>query len=97
MKRQTSVLIGDILNDYIPRNSALGQGLLTARIRKAYSQAVGPQAAAATMSVSFDEGTLRCRISSSVLRMLLTLNKDEITKNINAILGEEEVQSLMFT
>jgi hypothetical protein len=97
MRRQKSVLIGDILSEYIPRNSALGKGLLTSRVKQAYNKAVGGAAAAATMSVTFNEGTLRCRISSSVLRMHLTSNKDEIIKNINATLGAEEVQTLIFT
>ncbi|MBQ4022228.1 MAG: DUF721 domain-containing protein [Bacteroidales bacterium] len=97
MRKQQSVLIGDILGEYIPRDSALGKGLLTAKVRQAYNQAVGSSAAAATMGVTFKDGTLRCRISSSVYRMHLTSVKDEILQSINGILGKEEVKSLIFT
>ena len=97
MKKQNSVLIGDILKDFIPRDSALGRGLMTAKVKAAYQQAVGRSASSATMSVSYREGTLRCRISSSVYRMHLASNKDEIIKSVNAILGTEEVKSIIFT
>ena len=97
MKKQNSVLIGDLLKDFIPRDSALGRGLLTAKVKAAYQQAVGSSAAGATMSVSFRDGTLRCKISSSVYRMHLNSNKDEIIRAVNAILGTEEVLSLIFT
>jgi len=97
MRRQQSVRLGDILEANIPENSALGKGLQTARVSSAYRQAVGSQAAAATMNITFKGGTLRCKISSSVYRMHLTTNKDEIIKSINAILGREEVKSLIFS
>ena len=97
MKKQNSVLIGDLLKESIPRDSALARGLLSARIKSAYLQAVGSSAAGATMSVSFRDGTLRCKISSSVYRMHLNSNKDEIIRSVNAILGTEEVISLIFT
>jgi len=97
MRRQQSVRLGDVLEAYIPEGSALGKGLQTARIKKAYCQAVGNQAAAATMSVSYKDGTMRCKISSSVYRMHLTSCKDGILKAINEILGKEEVKSLIFT
>lgn len=97
MRKQQSVLIGDILGEYIPRDSALGKGLLTARIRQAYNQTVGNSAAAATLGVTFRDGILRCRISSSVYRMHLTSQKDEILKSINDTLGKEEVKTLIFT
>ncbi|MBR5735689.1 MAG: DUF721 domain-containing protein [Bacteroidales bacterium] len=97
MRRQKSVLIGDLLRELIPNESTLGRGLLSARIKSAYLQAVGSSAAAATMNVSFRDGTLRCRISSSVYRMHLTSNKDEILKAVNSILGTEEVKTLIFT
>lgn len=97
MRRQQSVRIGDILDSYIPPQSALGQGLLGAKVSAAYRQAVGPQAAAATMRITFKDGTLRCKISSSVYRMHLTTGKDGILKAINDILGKEEVKTLIFT
>ena len=49
MIRQKSVRLGDILEACIPQNSALGKGLLTARVSAAYRQAVGSQAAAASL------------------------------------------------
>lgn len=97
MIRQQSVRLGDILEAYIPENSALGKGLLTARIGSAYRQAVGSQAAAATMDIIFREGSLRCKISSSVYRMHLSASQDAIRKAINDILGKEIVKSLKFT
>ena len=97
MKKQQSVRLGDILEACIPANSTLGKGLLTARVSSAYRQAVGSQAAAATMNISFTDGSLRCKISSSVYRMHLATNQDAIRKAINNILGREEVKSLIFT
>jgi len=97
MIRQQSVLIGDLLEECIPATSALGKGLLSAKIRTAYRQAVGSQADAATMSLSFKDGTLRCRISSSVYRMHLTAGKDGILKAINDNLGRETVKTIIFT
>ncbi|MBP5301721.1 MAG: DUF721 domain-containing protein [Bacteroidales bacterium] len=97
MIRQKSIRLGDILDACIPENSTLGKGLLGARIKNAYSQTVGSSAAAATMNVTFKEGTLRCKISSSVYRMHLAANKDEIIKSINALLGKEQVKSIIFT
>lgn len=96
MNRQQSVKLGDILYSSIPRGSVLGKGLLGARINSAYRQAVGSATASATLSTSFKDGCLKCRISSSVLRMNLTAGKDEILKTMNSILGSEEVKSIIF-
>ena len=97
MRRQQSVRIGDILDAYIPPESTLGRGLLTAKVSSAYRQVVGAAATEATMKLTYRDGALRCKISSSMFRMHLSANKDEILKAINEILGKEEVKSLIFT
>ena len=97
MIRQKSVRVGDIIEACIPRESALSKGLLTARVSAAYRQAVGGPAAAATMKISYKDGILLCKISTSVYRMHLSGNKDEIMKAINGILGREEIKTLIFT
>ena len=97
MIRQKSIRLGDILETCIPENSTLGKGLLGARIKNAYNQVVGSSAAAATINVTYKDGTLRCKISSSVYRMHLAANKDEIIDSINALLGKQQVKSLIFT
>lgn len=97
MIKQKSVRVGDILEACIPPSSALGKGLMTARVSAAYRQAVGTSAAEATMKIAYKDGALRCKISSSVYRMHLSANKDSIMKAINEILGKEEVNTLIFT
>ena len=97
MIRQKSVRVGDILEACIPRESTLGRGLLTSKVSSAYRQVVGAAATEATMRMTYKDGVLRCKISSSMFRMHLSSNKDEILKAINTALGKEEVKSLIFT
>ena len=97
MIRQKSVRVGDILESCIPPTSTLGRGLLAAKVSSAYRQVVGAAATEATMRMTYKDGTLRCKISSSMFRMHLSASKDEIMKAINEILGKEEVKSLIFT
>ena len=97
MRRQQSVLIGDILYKDIPADSELGRGLRNARIKAAYRKAVGSAAASATTRTTFKDGVLICKISSSVLRMHLDGMNAAILKAVNSEMGTGEVKSIKFT
>lgn len=93
MDRNKFSTLGDALGRYL-EGSPLAEGIRYGRVCSAWDEAVGEAIAHVTLSKKFENGVFTARLSSSVVRMQLEMNKPAILSRINEILGEEMVVSL---
>lgn len=94
MRRRESRQIGELLNDFI-KESGLDKGLLRVRVVEAWREVVGEKIDRYVEEQFFKEGLLISKISSSVVRNQLFINREDILKRINSLLGGEVVKSLI--
>lgn len=72
------------------RSLRLDEGLDVLRIYEAWDKVSG--AAEYTAEKYFSRGTLYCRVTSSVVRSMLGLRRDELLKNLNeALRGDTDI------
>ena len=93
MDRNKFTSLGDALERYLA-NSPLAEGMRYARVCAAWEEAVGEAVAHVTLSKRFEEGVFTARISSSVVRMQLEMNKPAILARMNETLGDNIVKTL---
>ncbi|MBP5505133.1 MAG: DUF721 domain-containing protein [Bacteroidales bacterium] len=94
MERKKFSTLGDALERYLG-DSPLADGMRYARVCEAWDTAVGDAIAHVTLAKEFEAGVLRVRMSSSVVRMQLEMNKPEILARINEALGDNLVKSII--
>lgn len=94
MRRQKTVLIGEIFKDYL-KETGLDQGVLRMKVFDAWDSVVGEKYKEYTMEKYFKDGRLICRISSSPARNQLFMNRVVITQRMNKILGSEVIKLLI--
>ena len=93
MQRKKSTSIGDALERYLA-DSPLADGLRFGRICSAWDTAVGPSVAAMTLGKKYEGGVFTARLSSSVLRTQLQMNRETIRTRMNEILGDELIKTI---
>ncbi|MDD2583764.1 MAG: DUF721 domain-containing protein [Bacteroidales bacterium] len=94
MRRQKTVLIGEVFKDYL-KETGLEQGVLRMDVFKAWDSVVGEKFKEYTLDKYFKNGRLICRISSSSAKTQLFMNRIVITQRVNEILGAEVVKTLI--
>lgn len=93
MQRRKSILLGDALERYLA-DSPLAEGLRFGRICSAWDSAVGPSVSSMTLGKKFEGGVFTARLSSSVLRTQLQMNREAIRTRMNDILGDELIKAI---
>ena len=93
MQRKKAYSLGETLGRYLA-DSPLAQGLQYGRVCSAWDCVVGEAIAKMTSGKRFEKGVLTVRLTSSVLRAQLEMNKEDIRRRVNASLGEELVAAI---
>ncbi len=93
MKRQKTRQLNEILEETL-QETGLAEGLETLRIHKAWDELIGPAAAAACVQRSIRNGTYAVRVTSSVLRCQLDIQKTFLRNELNALLNKELVKEI---
>lgn len=92
MKRTDIRSVGSVIAEYISEDN-MAEGLQRQRIFEAWDMVIG--SAAFTLRKSFNDGTLTCRISSSVIRTQLGFNLESYRRQLNSLLQEEIVKKII--
>lgn len=102
MLRQNSKLISQVIDDYV-KECNLEDGIMRARIFEAWDllllQMGGgrfnmAEAASLTISKSFKDGVLNCKISSSVIRTQLRFSLPQMKEKMNTMLQTDCVKEI---
>lgn len=88
IERKNEQKLDEVIADFI-REMKLASGLNRQRIYAAWDEASG--AGQYTVNRYFRNGVLYCSMSSSVVRNRLSFQKDEIVRQMNRILSEDEL------
>lgn len=88
IEKRSAVAVGDLMR-LVFRDSGLAATHNTRRIFAAWNEASG--AGDHTIRRFFSKGKLTVTLDSSVLRSLLSLRRDELVREINRILAEDEL------
>ncbi|MBR5857105.1 MAG: DUF721 domain-containing protein [Bacteroidales bacterium] len=94
MQRVNSNKLSLLLEEFV-KDHGLEEGLLSLRVGEAWDSVVGQKYALYTLSKYFSNGTLYCKINSSLVRNQLYFRQNDIIVQINKNLGGEIVRSLV--
>ena len=94
MRRQRVVKLGDLFGEFLKREG-LEEGILRMKIFEAWDEVVGEKLSSFTIDKYYKDGKLFCRISSSVARNTLFLQRIEIVGKINKKLESDIVKVLI--
>ena len=93
MERKRFSSLGEALERYLA-DSPLSEGLRYSRVCNAWDSVVGQTVVPFVLGKQFRDGEFTVRLNSSVLRMQLNLNREDIRLKMNEILGSDMVKSL---
>lgn len=93
MKRREALPLNEILDEILRQNN-LDIGLDAARARQAWKEAMGEAVDKCTTALNFDKGVLYVRLSSSVLRNELFMNRRQIIERLNNHIGRNIIQNI---
>jgi hypothetical protein len=88
MRRQNAVGMDELVKQFI-REMRLSTGLNRQRIEDAWNQVSG--ASRYTLGTDFNNGTLYCTLSSSIVRNQLYFQKEFILKEVNEFLKKDDL------
>lgn len=94
MRYEKPRLIADILRDFVSENK-LEEGLFASGIIRNFRKVIGEKSASCLTQISFSNGTIYCKASSSVIRTQLFLRKKDILKELNENFDEPVVRKLI--
>lgn len=92
MRRTETRDVGSVIAEYIAEDG-MSDGLRKQRIFEAWDLVVGSPSI--TLRKSFNDGTLVCRISSSVIRTQMSFNLESYRRQLNSLLQEEAVGKII--
>lgn len=95
MRRSKTQPISDVISQYIKEHN-LGGKLSEADIINSWEKIVGKAIADKTKSITFKNGVMTVRLTSSVVRSELSMSKMLIIKRINEEAGNEVVKEIEF-
>lgn len=93
MKRREALPLNEILDEILQQNN-LDIGLDAARARQAWKETMGEAVDKCTTSLNFDKGVLYVRLSSSVLRNELFMNRRQLIERLNNHIGRNIIQNI---
>ena len=94
MDRKGFRSLGDVMKDFL-QESGIDKELAMNGVLNAFDEAVGKQVAKSVTSKSFNNGILKIKIDSSMVKSILFNDKDLIVKRINEIVKCNVVNSLV--
>lgn len=94
MKRENVKSIADIVSSFV-RINGLEHGLLAVDVARAFDDAVGEEVLRYVTERFFVKDFIVCRVSSSVIRHRLFMNRLSIVESVNRKLGKDCVRTLV--
>jgi hypothetical protein len=88
--------IGPIIKRLIKAYRLRGN-LLEQDVTKCWEEIMGKSLIKETESVMLNNGVLRVKLRSSVLRQELSYSREELVSKINQMLGEEHIKDLILS
>ena len=96
MLKKNAQPIANILTEFFEENPALKTSVAEHRAVTAWRELLGEGVAHYTRDVYFRRGVLHVRLTSSVLRAELILNKQNLIDRLNEHAGMEIVKDIVF-
>lgn len=87
--------MGDVIRQFL-RLQGLETPLNEVRAVKVWPEVAGPLVAKLTSDVSFRQGTLYVKITRPALRQDLSMMRTELIGKVNAAVGAQVVQNIVF-
>ena len=95
MKRRNTEKLGDVIRQFL-REQGLETPLNEVRAVKAWPIVAGPAIARLTGDVSIRNSTLYIKITRPALRQDLTMGRTQLIRKVNAEVGAQVVQNIVF-
>lgn len=95
MKRHNSQSIGEIISQFIAQNK-LGQKLDETQIMQLWPRVAGEIIGSYTQSLYVHNRTLYVQLSSAVLRNELMMLRSELLQKLNAEIGHQVIDNIIF-
>lgn len=95
MKKKEALPLHEILDEILRQNN-LDIGLDAARARQAWRESMGEAVDKCTLSIFYDKGVLYIKLSSSVLRNELFMNRRQLIQRLNNHIGRTVIQNIYF-
>ncbi len=95
MQKKDAQSLSEILDEILQQNN-LDIGLSQARVRQAWKQVMGEAVDRCTLQIGFNKGTLTVKLSSSVLRNELFMNRRPIIEKLNHSIGKPIISNIYF-
>lgn len=95
MKRKNAELLKDVILRFL-RENGLETPLNEHRAVMAWPKVAGPAIAKQTGDVAFRNGTLYVKITRPALRQDLSMGRTQLTRKLNAEVGAQVVQNIVF-
>lgn len=95
MRRRNAQPLGDVIRQFL-RLQGLETPLNEVRAVKVWPEVAGPLVAKLTSDVSFRQGTLYVKITRPALRQDLSMMRTELIGKVNAAVGAQVVQNIVF-
>lgn len=95
MKRKNTELLKDVILRFL-RENGLETPLNEHRAVMAWPKVAGPAIAKLTGDVTFRNGTLYVKITRPALRQDLSMGRTQLTRKLNAEVGAQVVQNIVF-
>ena len=95
MRRRKALPLGEIIRHYL-RQEGLETPLNEVRAINAWPEVAGPLVARLTGDVSFRQGTLYVKITRPSLRQDLMMERSFLISKVNAAVGAQVVQNIVF-
>ncbi len=95
MKRHNSQSIGEIISQFIAQNE-LGQKLDETQIMQLWPRVAGEIIGSYTQSLYVHNRTLYVQLSSAVLRNELMMLRSELLQKLNAEIGHQVIDNIIF-
>lgn len=95
MKRKNTELLKDVILRFL-RENGLETPLNEHRAVMVWPKVAGPAIAKLTGDVTFRNGTLYVKITRPALRQDLSMGRTQLTRKLNAEVGAQVVQNIVF-
>ncbi|MCD8073050.1 MAG: DUF721 domain-containing protein [Alistipes sp.] len=95
MRKTVPMKLGDLWGDFVKNTPQVARGLAEARAAGLWAAVVGPAAAAHTASVTVKNGILTAKLSSSVVRSELFMQRDALRDALNRAAGAQVIRTVI--
>lgn len=95
MKRRNTQSIGEVLRDFFEDNTEIYEKLMNIRIKKAWTDTLGPIINQYTTKLYIEDRVLYVSLSSSVLRNELLLTKSKLIATLNKQAGATVIDDIV--